>query len=186
MNALLHTSGSEQYFTLSGDVNSDMVCRVFSATARMTCEGVTTAHVLIQSHGGFISDGICLHNYLSHAPIKFVMYNCGAIASIAVIVYLAGVRRIASETARFMIHKAHASPTAETRSEALRIIADGLIADDVRTESILKKHLQLPPVMWDVYARSDVHLTSADALKVGLIHEIGDFSPSAGSRIVDI
>ena len=176
----------ERYFTLSGDVNSDMVNRVFAATAKMSQQGVTTAHLLIQSHGGFVSDGICLYNYLSQAEPTFVTYNCGAVASIAAIVFLAGSRRIASDTARFMIHKAHACPPSGARSETLRIIADGLIADDLRTESIMKKHIALSSAMWKTYAQSDVHLTAADALKAKLIHEIGDFSPPAGSKVVDI
>ena len=37
------------WFTLSGDVNSDMVRRVFDAVADMTEDRITTAHILIQS-----------------------------------------------------------------------------------------------------------------------------------------
>ena len=177
---------AERYYTLSGDVNSDMVNRVFAATAKMTQQGVTTAHLLIQSHGGYVSDGICLYNYLRKAGPQFITYNCGAVASIAVIVFLAGARRIASDTARFMIHKAHSSPPSGSRSENLRIIADGLIADDLRTEAIMKKHLSLSSAMLKVYAQSDVHITAADALKTKLIHEIGDFSAPAGSKVIDI
>ena len=71
------------WFTLSGDVNSDMVHRVFEAVADMTEDGVETAHILLQSNGGYVSDGICLYNYLSKLPIKIVTYNAGAVASIA-------------------------------------------------------------------------------------------------------
>jgi ATP-dependent Clp protease protease subunit len=78
------------WFTLSGDINSDMVHRVFDAVADMTEDMVTDAHILIQSNGGYVSDGICLYNYLSKLPIRFHFYNAGAVASIAVIVFLAG------------------------------------------------------------------------------------------------
>ena len=57
------------WFTLSGDVNSDMVRRVFNAVADMTEDKLTTAHILIQSNGGYVSDGICLYNFLSKLPI---------------------------------------------------------------------------------------------------------------------
>ncbi len=174
------------YFTLSGDINSDMVRRVFDAVSDMTEEGITTAHVLIQSNGGYVSDGICLYNYLSKLPIEFVTYNAGAVASIAVIVFLAGTRRYACETARFMVHKSHATASAGARPDALSIIVDGLRADDLRTEHILKKHVTLLKENWEVHANSDLHLTSHEALGVGMIDAIADFAPPKGVNIINI
>jgi ATP-dependent Clp protease protease subunit len=177
---------SEAYYTLSGDVNSDMVQRVFKAVSQMTDDGVTTAHVFLHSNGGFVSDGICLYNYLSNVPIKFVMYNGGAVVSIAVTLFLAGTRRIASEAARFMVHKSHASPPSGARPDELKIILDGLKADDQRTELILRKHVTLTPEHWAVHAMSDLHLSAAEALEVGLVHEVADFTPPAGYAIKNI
>lgn len=177
---------SEAYFTLSGDVNSDMVSRVFDAVAHMTERDIRTAHVLLQSNGGFVSDGICLYNYLRNLPIEFVMYNAGAVVSIAVTLFLGARRRVASETARFMIHKSHASPASGARPDALQIILEGLRADDLRTEKILQEHVRLNEEHWRVHAYSDLHLTAAEALKVGLIDEIGNFSPPAGYRLTNM
>lgn len=174
------------YFTLSGDVNSSMVQRVFSATAHMSSEGTETAHILLQSHGGFISDGICLYNYLSNLPIRFVIYNSGAIASIAVIVFLAGQKRYASHTARFMVHKSHASPPPGTRPDALQIIVEGLMADDRRTESILRDFVQFTKAQWAVHAQSDLHLTAEEALTSKLIDSIADFCPPPGASLTNI
>ena len=168
------------YFTLSGDVNSEMVRRVFDAIGKMTANGTRTAHLLLQSNGGYVSDGICLYNMMTHAPIEFVMYNCGAVASIAVTLYLAGQQRVASDTARFMIHKSHATAPQGARPDALKIIADGLMADDRRTETILRRHIRLTDEMWQVHAYSDLHLAATEALGTGLIHRIGEFAPPAG------
>lgn len=174
------------YFTLAGDINSDMVRRVFDALGKMTSDGIGTAHILLQSNGGYVSDGICLYNTLRNAPLDLVMYNCGAVASIAVTVFLAGQRRIASDTARFMIHKSHATAPVGARPEALQIIADGLMADDRRTETILRRHINLTPRMWDVHAHSDLHLSPQDALDTLLISELGDFAPPPGSPLFNI
>ena len=171
------------YYTLSGDVNSDMVRRVFNAIESMTAENIHTAHILLQSNGGYVSDGICLYNMLSHLPIELVMYNCGAVASIAVTLFLAAEHRVASDTARFMLHKSHANAPAGSRPEALTIIAEGLMADDRRTETILHRHVRLPQSMWNVHANADLHLAASEALDVGLIHHIGNFSPPAGYPI---
>jgi ATP-dependent Clp protease protease subunit len=178
--------GADAYFTLSGDVNSDMVHRVFEAVSSMSEAGIETAHVLLQSNGGYVSDGLCLYNYLSNAPIKFVMYNAGAVASIAVILFLAGSRRYASETARFMVHKSHATAAPGARPDALNIIVEGLRADDARTEAILRKHIELTPEQWAIHQYSDLHLTSRDARTARVISEVADFAPPRGVHIRNI
>lgn len=181
-----HASAGHAYFTLSGDVNSDMVRRVFDAAADMTEDKITTAHVLIQSNGGYVSDGICLYNFLHKLPIKLVTYNAGAVASIAVTLYLAGQERYASETARFMVHKSHATASPGARPDALKIIVDGLRADDLRTEQILKQHVNFNDEHWMVHAYSDLHLTAREALDVGLVNGVADFSPPKGWRLTNI
>lgn len=186
MSQDLTTYDGHAWFTLSGDVNSDMVRRVFDAVADMTEDRISTAHILIQSNGGYVSDGICLYNYLSKLPIKIVTYNAGAVASIAVILFLAGAERYASETARFMVHKSHASAPHGARPDALRIIVEGLQADDARTEQILRNHVDLAEDHWRVHEYSDLHLTAHEALKVDLIQEVRDFEPPAGVRVANI
>jgi ATP-dependent Clp protease protease subunit len=176
----------EGYFTLSGDVNSDMVHRVFEATAAMVEDGIDTAHVLVQSNGGYVSDGLCLYNFMANSPVQFVMYNGGAVASIAVILFLAGTRRYASETARFMIHKSHATASPGSRPDALNIIVEGLRADDARTESILRKHVELNPEQWGVHQYGDLHLNARDAKLAGLINDVADFAPPKGAYLRNI
>jgi ATP-dependent Clp protease protease subunit len=176
----------EAWFTLSGDVNSDMVHRVFEAVSTMTEEGIDTAHILLQSNGGYVSDGLCLYNFMARAPINFVMYNGGAVASIAVILFLSGSRRYASETARFMVHKSHATASPGARPDALNIIVEGLRADDARTEAILRKHVELAPEQWAIHQYSDLHLTSRDAKIAGMITDIGDFAPPKGAHLRNI
>ncbi len=180
------TNEGHAWFTLSGDVNSDMVRRVFDAVADMTEDRITTAHILIQSNGGYVSDGICLYNYLSKLPIRICTYNAGAVASIAVILFLAGEERYASDTARFMVHKSHASAPHGARPDALRIIVEGLQADDARTEQILREHVQLSPEHWRIHEYSDLHLTASEGLKVGMIEEVKDFVPPRGQRVANI
>jgi ATP-dependent Clp protease protease subunit len=179
-------STNEAFFTLSGDVNSDMVHRVFEAVSSMTARGIETAHVLVQSNGGYVSDGLCLYNFMSNSPVKFVMYNAGAVASIAVILFLGGAKRYASETARFMVHKSHATASPGARPDALKIIVDGLRADDARTEQILRKHVEFTPEHWAVHEYSDLHLTAREAKVVGLVDDVADFAPPRGVHIVNI
>jgi ATP-dependent Clp protease protease subunit len=114
------------------------------------------------------------------------MYNGGAVASIAVILYLAGTRRYASDTARFMVHKSHATASPGARPDALNIIVEGLRADDARTESILRRHIELTPEQWAIHQYSDLHLTARDAKIARMIHAVGDFAPPKGARMRNI
>nr|WP_314628811.1 ATP-dependent Clp protease proteolytic subunit [uncultured Noviherbaspirillum sp.] len=179
-------AGAEAWYTLSGDVNDSMVRRMFDASAQMAQDGIQVAHLLLHSHGGYISDGLCLYNVLSASPVRFMMYNAGVVASIAVTLFLAGERRYASDTARFMIHKSHASPGSGIGADELAVVVEGLRADDSRTESIMRKFLRLTPEQVQAHARTDLHLSARDALGAGLIDEIRDFSPRPGARLVNI
>ncbi len=179
-------AGAEAWYTLSGDVNDSMVRRMFDANAQMAQDGIQVAHLLLHSHGGYISDGLCLYNVLSASPVRFMMYNAGVVASIAVTLFLAGEQRYASDTARFMIHKSHASPGSGIGADELAVVVEGLRADDSRTESIMRKFLRLTPAQLQVHARTDLHLTAHDALGAGLIDEIRNFSPRPGARLINI
>ena len=179
-------AGVEAWYTLSGDVNDSMVRRMFDAHAQMAQDGVEVAHMLLHSHGGYISDGLCLYNVMSASPVRFMMYNAGVVASIAVTLFLAGERRYAADTARFMVHKSHASPGSGIGAEELAVVLEGLRADDSRTESVMRKFLQLTPAQEQVLARTDLHLSAHDALGVGLIDEIRNFSPRPGARLINI
>ena len=186
MNGEQNKSAMEAWFTLSGDVNSDMVHRVFESVAAMCADGIDTAHILVQSNGGYVSDGLCLYNFLANSPVEFVMYNGGAVASIAVILFLAGSRRYASDTARFMVHKSHATASPGARPDALNIIVEGLRADDARTESILRRHIELTPEQWAIHQYSDLHLTARDARTARMINAVSDFTPPKGARLRNI
>jgi ATP-dependent Clp protease protease subunit len=152
----------------------------------MSSSGVRTAHILLQSHGGYVSDGLCLYNYLSNLDIRFITYNCGAVASIAVPVFLVGDERVAADTARFMIHKSHASLEPGVGADVLKVVVEGLNADDARTETVLRRHLHLAPAQWLVHAHADLHLAPPAALECGLIHRIGVFAPPAGKAVINM
>ena len=183
---VMNTTQSEMQNNTEQHVNSDMVRRVFNAAADISEDKLTTAHILIQSNGGYVSDGICLYNFLSKLPLDIITYNAGAVASIAVTLFLAGRQRHASDTARFMVHKSHATASPGSRPDALSIIVEGLRADDMRTERILRSHVSLTEEQWQVHAYSDLHLTADQALEVGLIASIRDFAPPKGKRLTNI
>lgn len=173
----------EIYATLTGLVDADMVRRVFNAGATAVNAKIQKIHLLIQSTGGFVGDGIALHNYLRNLPIEITTYNMGSVMSIAVLVYLAGNVRRASESATFMIHKSTVTLGAPSDAALLKVSAEGLILDDARSEAIVRALVQLPPEKWQAHERGPLTLTSAESVQFGLAHAIGDWAPPAGASV---
>ena len=98
----IQQQNNEIYATLAGQVNEYMVQKFFQGIAIAMSNKVQRIHLLIQSTGGFICDGIALYNYIRKLPIEVIAYNVGSVQSIAVIAFLGAQKRKASKTATFM------------------------------------------------------------------------------------
>jgi ATP-dependent Clp protease protease subunit len=85
-----------------------------------------------------------------------------------------------------MIHKSHATASPGSRPDALNIIVEGLRADDARTESILRKHIELTPEQWGIHQYGDLHLNGRDAKTAGLVNDVRDFAPPKGAPLRNI
>lgn len=177
---------TEIWCTLTGQIDGQLVPRVFQFFSNAVNGGVKTVHLLVHSTGGFVSDGIALYNYLSNLPVNLVAYNPGGVSSIAVIVFLSAKKRIASDTSTFMIHKTHASPAAGATAAMLKEVADSLNIDNARTESILHKHLSLPEEKWQMHEHGNLTITSQEAIQFALIHEIGSFCPPPNGPLYNV
>jgi ATP-dependent Clp protease, protease subunit len=172
------------FIILVGEVNHQMCVRVFSAFVELA-KRAKTIHLLVQSYGGSIGDGIALYNFIRYLPVEVITYNGGIVASIAVPIYMAGRRRKSSENATFVIHKAHHVATSGT-AEDFQAITDGLRLEDTRVEKILKDCLTLSEEQWKIHERGNLTLTAQAALGTGLIHEIGDFKPTSPEQLFTI
>src|SRR5262249_22055454 len=95
----------EIFTTLAGPVDFQLTQRVFQGAATVVNGGVKRLHLLIQSPGGGVSEGIALYHSRGTLPLELVTYNGGGLYSIAVLVYLAGKVRKVSAAAVFGIHK---------------------------------------------------------------------------------
>jgi ATP-dependent Clp protease protease subunit len=142
-------------------------------------------HLLLQTVGGYVGDGVCLYNLFRTFPRELTVYNTGNISSIGVIAYLGARRRKAASEASFMMHRStmHMElPTAERLQTAVKTLQ----WDDARTEKILRRHLKMSREEWRQLDRGDLTLSTGDAVRVGLVHEIGDFAPPEGARLLAI
>jgi ATP-dependent Clp protease protease subunit len=172
------------YAVFAGGIDTQAVARFFNGMTSALAGGQTEMHILFQSWGGNVSDGVCLYNFFRTFPADLTLYNVGNVSSIATIAYLGAKRRKVSTFATFMIHRT-TSPGQPATAERLNAIAHSVVADDQRTEAILRSHLALSEEQWSVHRTADLWLTASEAVAGGLA-ELGEFTPPPGARVFNV
>src|SRR5438876_1136744 len=93
------------YAVLSGHLDGQAVQRILANLSAASLNGVQSLHILFQSTGGGIGEGICLYNFFKTLTMDLTLYNVGSVASIATLAYLGAKHRKVSSQATFMIHR---------------------------------------------------------------------------------
>ena len=166
----------EIYLTFGGPIDQLAVGRIFFNCNAALNKGVETIHLLIQSAGGSIDDGIAVYNYLTNLPVKIVTYNEGSVQSIAVLVYLAGKSRVCAANSSFFMHKTTMPSLGDLNEETLRARADAAKAFDQRTDAILQSQITMPEEKWALRDKLGLTLNADEAKQYGLAHKINHFS----------
>ena len=164
-----------------GDINAANTSKFVPSLASVASNGTKRVHILFQSWGGFVGDGVFLYNALKKLSVEVVLYNAGQVATLA---YLGAHSRKTTANAVFMIHKSTYNPNA-AGVDKLKAVADNLAIDDVRVEEILRKHLRLPDELWTQFRFHDVYLNGTDAVAYGMADEVAEFSPPAGTKVLN-
>jgi ATP-dependent Clp protease, protease subunit len=173
------------YGTFSGAINQDAVQKIFNTFAIAMNNNVQHIHLLFQTSGGFIGDGVALYNYFKTLPIELTLYNTGTVSSIGVISYLRAGSRKTSKYSAFMIHRSQRTAQSAT-ANVLKSFAESAVLDDKRTEAILREHLKLPAAKWNDFDHYDLSFSAEESVQIGIAQEIAEFAPPAGSKIFNI
>jgi ATP-dependent Clp protease protease subunit len=167
-----------------GDINATTTAQLLKGLTAVSSQGTKRIHILFQSWGGFVGDGVFLYNSLKKLGIEVVLYNAGQVASAAMLAFLGAHGRKTTSNAIFMIHKSSSNPDA-SGVRKLKAVASNLDLDDARVEGILRAHLSLTEEIWTQFAYHDVYLSGDDAVKYGIADEIAEFSPPAGTKVLN-
>jgi ATP-dependent Clp protease, protease subunit len=162
-------------------------------TAQKAVNGLTIAmgakvehvHLLFQTAGGYIGDGVFLYNFFRTIPVELTLYNCGQVSSAGVIAYLGAKNRRTSRFATFMLHRS-ASTQQFATSTKLQHAAKSLVLDDQRSEAIVREHVKFPPEFWENLEHHDVYVSGEEAVNFGLADEVTEFAPPAGIQVFNL
>lgn len=182
-NAELIPRGEDAYGAFCGPITEETVRKLTSCLSAATAKG-QNVHLLFQSSGGSVGDGVFLHHFFKSLPVKLSIYNVGSISSIAVVAYLGAAHRVTNSRAVFMVHRTNAKSSGGLPLSAMRGITKSLSLDDERSEGILKDRISLPPgQLWSDLDDYDFYFSGREAVDIGIADEIGEFAPPLGSPV---
>jgi ATP-dependent Clp protease, protease subunit len=173
------------YAIYCGGIEQSNSQKVVNSLTVAMANKVTHVHLLFQSAGGYIADGVFLYNLFRGVPIELTLYNAGQISSAGVTAYLGSKHRKTTANATFMLHRSTNSPQFATAAK-LSHAAKSLVLDDERTEAIVRGHVKFPPELWDALAHHDVYVSGKEAVEYELADAIGEFSPPAGTQVFNL
>jgi ATP-dependent Clp protease, protease subunit len=173
---------SEAHALFCSPINESTVERILQNLTGASQKGVQHLHLLFQSTGGSVNDGICLYNVFAALPYDLTIYNVGSVQSIAALAYLGARKRKTSASATFVFHRTTMSPQF-AMAFALQSYAESVSLDDRRTEAILRRHINMPTEKWAKLDHIDLWFTAQEAVEAGIADEIADFAPPVGSQI---
>jgi ATP-dependent Clp protease protease subunit len=174
------------YFGFTGGIDSPGATRIAAAMNSAVNGSYDEVHLNFSSLGGYVADGIYLYNHIRALPLKVIAYNSGSVSSIAVTVFLAAEERYCSAHSMFLIHPT-AIPASETMgAERLRSFLDSALADDARTENILRERASIPDELLAARYFRDVHINPKDATTYGIVSGVRDFTLPRGQQIIQI
>jgi len=174
------------YLGYTGAIDSEGVGRIASALNNAVNNVFDEVHLSFSSLGGYVSDGIYLYNHIRSLPLNVVVHNVGSVSSIAVAVFVAAHERYCSPHAMFMIHPTVMPSQEGMTSERLQSSLNAALADDTRTENILRERAAIPEEILVARRFKDVYITPKEAVIYGLVHAVKDFSLPRGNQISQI
>jgi ATP-dependent protease ClpP protease subunit len=96
------------YGVFCGDINAVTTQKFVQNLTVASNMGVKHLHIVFQSWGGFVGDGVFLYNFLRSFPVDITFYNIGQISSAGVLAYSGARHRKTTRCATFPFNRSSA------------------------------------------------------------------------------
>src|SRR5215472_16997503 len=93
------------YGIFCGDINANNTSKLVNSLTIASNLKVKHVHLLFQSWGGFVGDGVFMKTLLSRFAFDVTVYNAGQVASAGVLAFLGAEHRKTTKSGIFVIHK---------------------------------------------------------------------------------
>lgn len=167
----VYRMGSTIYFF--DDINQQTVCEAIKYIDQLELVKVKGITIILNSHGGEEYSGLALYDRIRSSACRFTIIGTGFIASMALIVYLAGDRRIASKNARFLNHQG--SMEVGGKSTDIKIESKELEnVEEMCNEIIAERTKQDIKKLRNSIKIGNKYISALEAKNTGFVHEIID------------
>ena len=174
------------YYGFTGLIEPASATRIAAAFNIAVNNGCDQIYLCLSSTGGYVADGVFLYNHIMGLPAEIIIHNTGTVMSIAAAFYIGAKCRYCSKHGVFMIHPTEMPAQASMRAEQLQSSLTAALADDQRTEDILRERACIPDTVLNDRRLREVYITSEQAVEFGLAHEVVEFSLPKGNEIIQI
>ena len=174
------------YYGFTGLIDPASATRIASAFNQAVNDECDEIYLCLSSTGGYIADGVFLYNHIMGLPVKVTIHNTGSVMSIATALYVAAKCRHCSKHGAFMLHPTAMPAQEPMQTEQLQSSLTAALADDERTENILRERTRIPDATLSERRFKEVYITSEKAVEFGLVHRVLEFSLPNGKKMFQI
>ena len=166
---------SNRNIHLYGEINDDTIQKiVYNIDTLYEEDPIKTIHMYISSGGGRVSAGFAFYDYIkSMSKVKLHTFALGGVGSMAIIIFLTGVKRTAGPNASFFFHELGRNfKEASLSCSDLKTHSNELIMSQKKYIDIINKNTNMEIEAITDLLKNEVTVEPEEALKLGILHKI--------------
>jgi ATP-dependent Clp protease, protease subunit len=175
---------SEHCLMFSAEIDQRSINQLVAYLVDLHRSGATKLTLAISSPGGNVNAGITGYGALMSVPFDLETHNFGNVDSIAILLFLAGKTRYATQGASFLFHSVGFNLTNERLEEKnLTERLDSVRTDNKRISELISNRTRLKLNTCRNLFRSQRTKDTAWAKKNGFISDIRQFTIPTGTDV---
>ena len=181
----IETKGKPCCVAFNSPINNDTASALMAVLADSVNNEYDEIHLLLNTPGGSVQDGIALYTFIKALPARIVIYNISQVNSIGNAVYQAGDLRLCAHGSSFMFHGVGFDIVDKTRFELkqLRERTQGIVNDQASISEIIERHTLLTKDDIDELFLETAYLRAEEAVTRGIADEVRAINLPAGLPI---
>lgn len=181
-------SGQKPYcVSFNSQVDQGTASALMAVLGQAINDGHDEIHLLLNTPGGTVGDGIAVYNFIRALHPRVVTYNVGSVNSIGNVIYQAGDARICAITSSFMFHGVGFDiNNARFELKELRERVQNIQNDQAMISEIMVRHTRLNTADIDKLFLEMAFLRADEALNRGIADEVRDIYLPPGLPVMQL
>ncbi len=169
------------------DINPQSINILMANIENKLREGKNHFKILLSSNGGSVFHAVSCYNFLKGIPATIETHNIGNIDSAASVLFSAGTKRYSCSNASFLFHGISLGMNQGNIPEKqLREVVANIDTDRHKISSIVCNACSIKQSEISALMNKGKTLSSSEAKKLGLVHEVEDKLFELGCEIIGI